>query len=295
MDLEKTLRRELRRRRYWNAVVAQRYGDAVPLGDPRQFVYQISGDNVPHSQKPTAVVKYVHEWRKGIREAQYALRYSGTVGPTVYDVTTDTAVLPAVEIVMETAFGSLQDAAARGVVYDTPQKMVMLAYDLAVLSYALESDGVSHCDIKPENVFLFADEERGTLSCRLGDFGLARTHHEVIQLQRSPRFYGSFGFMAPEFVSSSSHPLPDLFSYGMLLYWIVRGRLPREFDVSPTSNTPEFYARQLSSGCYKRVIDTSLPGRLHPGLRDVITLSTEPASSRPHSFKDIISILDNYC
>ena len=74
---------------------------------------------------------------------------------------------------------------------------------------------ILHCDIKADNVLLFAD---GRL--RLADFGIARVAHHTVRASGS----GTLGAMAPE--QAMGHPSfrSDVFSAGLLTYRIFAGR-----------------------------------------------------------------------
>jgi serine/threonine-protein kinase len=73
---------------------------------------------------------------------------------------------------------------------------------LEALAYA-HSKHVIHCDVKPDNLILFAD---GAL--RLGDFGLAK--HSVRTLQASSS--GTLGYIAPEQAMGRPSARSDVFS-----------------------------------------------------------------------------------
>lgn len=95
---------------------------------------------------------------------------------------------------------------------------------LAALAHAHEHN-IIHCDIKPENLILFAD---GRL--RLTDFGIAKVAAKTIQASAS----GSVGFMAPEQALGQPSSRSDVFSAGLLIYRMFTGELPQwPFDWPP--------------------------------------------------------------
>ncbi|MGB1277836.1 MAG: serine/threonine-protein kinase, partial [Nannocystaceae bacterium] len=72
---------------------------------------------------------------------------------------------------------------------------------LAGLAYAHEN-GIVHCDVKPDNLILFADG-----SLRLGDFGIAKFGLRTIHGSNS----GTLGYIAPEQAMGHPSPRSDVF------------------------------------------------------------------------------------
>ncbi|MCK5941866.1 MAG: serine/threonine protein kinase [Planctomycetes bacterium] len=87
---------------------------------------------------------------------------------------------------------------------------------LAALAYAHERR-VIHCDVKPDNVILFADGV-----AQLGDFGLAKKSVRTLQASSS----GTVGYVAPEQAMGRPSARSDVFSAGLILYRMLAGVLP---------------------------------------------------------------------
>ncbi|XP_027342685.1 probable L-type lectin-domain containing receptor kinase VII.2 [Abrus precatorius] len=87
---------------------------------------------------------------------------------------------------------------------------------------------VLHRDIKSCNVLLDKD-----MNARLGDFGLARLHHQE-HVADTTRVIGTLGYMAPELVRiGRPSTASDVFSFGVLILEVVCGRRPIIADQPP--------------------------------------------------------------
>lgn len=135
----------------------------------------------------------------------------------------------------------------------------------------LESQGIAHRDVKPENLIIASDGQ-----VRICDFGFAIDVCDPI-----PEFSGkcgTIGYVAPEIVSGqeSSPFKSDVWSCGVLLFLMVTGRLPW-----PTSSHGETTAA-ICSGQY------SIPHIVSPGCGRLIQriLQVDPAE-RP-TYREIL-------
>jgi serine/threonine-protein kinase len=87
---------------------------------------------------------------------------------------------------------------------------------LDALAYA-HARRVLHCDVKPDNLILFADNQL----C-LSDFGLSRVSLRTMRASGS----GTLGYMAPEQAMGRPSFRSDVFAAGLVLYRLFAGRLP---------------------------------------------------------------------
>lgn len=98
-----------------------------------------------------------------------------------------------------------------------------IGVDLCSALAAIHGSGLAHLDIKPGNVMR---SEGGRIV--LLDFGFARPAEEEAEapLGGTPPFMSPEHFERPIQIGSRS----DIYSLGVLLYWIVAGRYPYDFD-----------------------------------------------------------------
>lgn len=93
----------------------------------------------------------------------------------------------------------------------------------AALDYA-HAKGVVHRDIKPENIMLGS----GWSTVKISDFGIAerRDSNTVADTPRT-EIGGTLAYMAPEQLRGERTDMRgDLFSLGVMLFWLVTGKLP---------------------------------------------------------------------
>ena len=82
----------------------------------------------------------------------------------------------------------------------------------------IHSRGVIHCDIKPENLIVFSNEQ-----LRITDFGLARDGDVGSLNTRS----GTPEYMAPEHAEGRVSTRSDVFSAGLVACLLLTGALPK--------------------------------------------------------------------
>ncbi|KAJ3695910.1 hypothetical protein LUZ60_001287 [Juncus effusus] len=91
---------------------------------------------------------------------------------------------------------------------------------------------IVHCDVKPENILL---DDQGQV--KISDFGLAK----LMTPEQSGLFTtmrGTRGYLAPEWLTNTSiSDRTDVYSFGMVLLELVRGRKNRNESISETENS----------------------------------------------------------
>lgn len=188
----------------------------------------------PHLLR-TVAIKIISGKRKGdrevherfLREARAASSFSHPNIITIYEMgITDDEVY----IVMEYVSGkSLRDQLRTGPLQ--VGKIIEIALQICSALQEAHSRGLIHRDIKPENVLFTASGQ-----VKLADFGLAKWVDSSVtdseaptasNLTRSGALMGTPYYMSPEQLKGLElDHRSDIFSFGILLYEMVSGRLP---------------------------------------------------------------------
>ena len=169
-----------------------------------------------HADDPSLVERFVRE-----RSVLLGLRDSHIV--TVRDMVVEGARLA---IVMDyVAGGSLRDA-VKDVGPLRPVDTVNVAVEVFDALAFAHSRGVTHRDIKPDNVLLARPwPECGAGDVRVSDFGISDVVGE--RIRQTTSLIGTPQYMPPELISQGrSGPPGDVYSTGVLLYELLAGRTP---------------------------------------------------------------------
>ncbi|KAI8021618.1 Proline-rich receptor-like protein kinase PERK3 [Camellia lanceoleosa] len=87
----------------------------------------------------------------------------------------------------------------------------------------LHETNIIHRDVRPNNILVTHDNE-----ALLGDFGLARTHHEDADDSQT-KVVGTLGYLAPEYAESGKvSSKTDVYSFGVVLLQLITGRSTTE-------------------------------------------------------------------
>lgn len=196
-----------------------------------------------------------------LREARLAARLSHPNVVQVYDAG-ETDERP--YIVMEYVPGTTLAQSGRL----PPDEAVQLVLQAcAGLQHAHEA-GVVHRDIKPGNLLL---REDGVL--KIADFGIARSS-DATQLTKLGTILGTAAYLAPEQAAGEEvTAVADIYSLGAVLYHLLTGRPPYEFD-----SLAELAAKQ-SEGLITPVRD------LEPSVPDPVEAAVMRALARSPRFR----------
>jgi serine/threonine protein kinase/WD40 repeat protein len=151
------------------------------------------------------------------------------------------------------------------------RKTIVVAAQIADGLAAAHSAGVTHRDIKPDNIMVAGDGR-----VRILDFGLAKTSFPAVAEEQATAKHtepgivmGTIGYMSPEQVSGASvDHRSDIFSFGAVLYELISGE--RAFQ------------RNTAVGEMHAILNEDppeLPESAPAGLRDVVShcLEKKPA------------------
>jgi serine/threonine-protein kinase len=128
-------------------------------------------------------------------------------------------------LVMEYVKGHTLDFAMKKGERASLERVCEISEQIAeALGYA-HRNGVVHRDIKPANILLTSREAYGTERPRITDFGVAKLTSQGITT--TGQMLGTPAFMPPEqFTGLPIDGRADLFSLGVILYWMATGEQP---------------------------------------------------------------------
>lgn len=163
------------------------------------------------------------------------------------------------------------------------QSLKLVADMLAGLEHA-HSQGIVHCDIKPENILLSV--ERWGWTARISDFGIARLRQELAESPSGGGNTGSPAYMAPERFYGQYSPAADLYSVGILLFELLAGYRP--FSGTPTELMSAHLNRPL-------VLPDSIPDVFHPLLSKALQkLAARRFSNAGEMWRSLVQATTDY-
>lgn len=199
-------------------------------------------------------------------------------------------------LVMEYGGRTLAQLVDEGGVF-SPREVLSIGYQLAQALHILMMNGVCHNDLKPANIVI----REGII--KIIDLGSARFNDR--EYVSSPIYTPIFA--APELIKGEACPKADMFSTGLVLYFLMTGKyLQEEMKGHPfahplagawfmaCSGVAEGASSYLS--CYSQsqcawncVPDITPYGDPGEGLRDFVKRMTHPD---PHSRPSYAEVLD---
>ena len=108
-------------------------------------------------------------------------------------------------------------------------EIVRAGRDLCKALTVCRRHSIIHRDIKPDNIFYSADG-----AYKLGDFGISRVLEGA---DASTRSIGTYEYMAPEVQSTNYTYTADIYSLGLVLYWLLNERRTPFLPLPPAAPT----------------------------------------------------------
>lgn len=165
----------------------------------------------------------------------------------------------------------------------------------AGLAYLHDSNYI-HRDLKPNNCLLHT--ERGQTTCLISDFGEVQAENAV---RKSTGSTGTISYCAPEVLKQDSSgrygnftTKSDIFSLGMILYFMCFGRLPYQAANSINEELEDIDLLRAEISDWKGFEDErrerpELPGKLYTLLKQLLALNP---NDRP-SANEVLTALKN--
>ena len=111
----------------------------------------------------------------------------------------------------------------------TDAQTIAIGKDICSALCFCEKHNVLHRDVKPQNIFVSSD---GTY--KLGDFGIAKTSERTSGGTKT----GTYKYMAPEVFNNQPYGVrADIYSLGMVLYWLLNERRMPFLPLTPEPPT----------------------------------------------------------
>jgi serine/threonine-protein kinase len=156
-------------------------------------------------------------------------------------------------LVMEFVRGQTLDAAMKKGVRFSLERICEIGQQIAEALGHAHHHGVIHRDIKPANILLTSPEAYNSEQAKITDFGVAKMAAGGITT--TGQLLGTPAFMPPEqFTGAPLDGRADLFSLGVILYWLATGEQP-------------FGGETISTVSYKIVHTEPIPpSKLNPAI-----------------------------
>jgi serine/threonine-protein kinase len=205
------------------------------------------------------------------REARAAGRLTNPGIVTVYDVGEQDGVP---YLVMEFVKGRTLAAAMEAGQRFSFERIYEIGYQVADALGFAHRNGVVHRDIKPANILLAEGASGEPERAKIADLGVAKL--SASQITTTGQLLGTPAFMPPEqFTGAPLDGRADLFSLGVILYWLATGDKPFSGDT-------------ITAVSYKIVhSDPAMPRKINPAVPQALEtivmrcLEKDPARRYP--------------
>lgn len=161
------------------------------------------------------------------------------------------------------------------------KKLCELALKLVVVLDYVHSQGIVHCDLKPDNIRITKDP----FGLKLLDFGLAEKLGSFAKTK--PR--GTLAYIAPEVLTNrKKDERADFYSLGIMLYELITGRLPFSED-DPIKLISAHVEKKPGS---PSELSSSIPQKLNDLVLKLLEKSPQDRPSSSQLKKALYSLLD---
>ncbi len=160
----------------------------------------------------------------------------------------------------------------------SPRKAIDIATQIAAGLAAAHDAGITHRDLKPDNILLTRDGRVKILDFGLAKVAAGKTGGVTETVTEPGTVMGTVGYMSPEQVRGSvTDHRSDIFSFGLILYELLAGRRAFSGDTSV----------EIMTAILKQDA-ADLPETVPAGVRQIVAhcLEKEPAN-RFQSAKDL--------
>lgn len=152
------------------------------------------------------------------RKVSLRVKHSGLVDVLFADRDGDEIPYIVMELLDGESLGALAD---RGQI--EIDAIVGIGAQVASALAALHAGGVTHCDLKPDNILVLFDSAGWPPRIKVIDFGVARFDDEA---PSETTIAGTPCYMAPEQWRGKPTPKSDVYAFGCMLYELVTGDQP---------------------------------------------------------------------
>lgn len=159
-----------------------------------------------------------------------------------------------------------------------------IATDIARALVLVESNGMVHRDVKPDNILFAAD---GT--AKLTDLGISRFRGQDVHVTRAEAVVGTPAYMAPEQMLDA-HAVDirsDIYSLGIVMYEMLAGRRPNEGE-----NAMRTLAKAIEGHAFPDV-RMFRPDTPEPLATLVSEMTLPDAAERPSSARKVLELLSH--
>jgi len=234
-----------------------------------------------HSMDRDVAVKVLHKdmttnkeaVKRFFREARAVSRLKSPHTITVFDFgQTNDGLL---YLVMELLDGRpLSNFLAKNPGSMAPKKAVDIVDQILSALSEAHGAGILHRDLKPDNIFLLADDETRDF-VKVLDFGIAKMiGHEGTSLTGTGKIFGTPTYMSPE--QAQGYKLDersDIYSVGILLFELLAGKPP--FEASTPIAMLLRKASEEAPTIYKVNPDVRVPKGLQEALSKLLAIELD--------------------